>query len=1124
MNLTRNLSLEELLRQAEEHENKNDWSAAISLLKEAKQTASKVNWEASKGQIHLKLGDLYRALGDSAKTEKDILISYRLSLENFQNACEIFTAINDDINSKCTLGSVNLLRYVLNLESVDKWVLLEHAIEYFREAKKGYEVAGKKIEALKIEILEARALSLLIGEYLIRYKKDKPYKRLFHEFTTLVSSIKINIDEFRFLPDYSIHKFLISIGYCFHWLGTYLPIGILDNKQYLLKLIETIQEVIEPLKNSERFESLFYGYVILASFNLIFGVYYIDNQFEKKYYFKSAAWWLKKAEILLPRAQFNTTLSTYYVTNYSVAIAMTKLGYTSSDFKKVLGHLDHAIGFLSLFHPRIMAAHMTFSTGIGFIVGGLESTTPLPLRIEFAKRIFAIIEIGTKSFSVMQDPAYKFYDFLKNYELCVASAILGELSEDPKESARFFLQAIDHFEVCIAYFKGKTIKNYAYYFFLNFISRIGLILAKNTYITTKRVYYYETALNFLLKAKKLAFGFLNMENLFLTGEIYYDFGLLLNDEKNIKKAASAYHEAIKFCKPKGYFNLTGSAYVTLAKIEDRLGNYQVAANHYRKAIDFFVRAMMTVTFSGLGAKIEKLKQYMDAWTLIEEAKAAHSVEDHLNAESNYQLASKMLGEIRAYNFEAPFYEAWAILEEAEKLSKMNDPQQALERYNAAKKQFNAAIDTFNSYLRKKKYLEERERISKLIIVAELRASYCEGRSQIEMARLKSKQGNHFDAAELYNEASDIFKKLSQAFKIKREKDELQAIHYFCTAWEKMERINFEKDANLYAIASDLFEKASRLFPANRMKTLSMGNSQFCSALHYGDLFDRTINPDEKIEYYKLVKTKLRESSQSYYAGGFQQDAQWALATSIFFDGVWHFLQADSEVNKAKRNLYLNSSKKYLTKALTMFEGAGYTHKKEEIMNYLNLIDSEITMHPSAMSFIEKPKISESSIGISAPSCPIEISSPVNIAEMTKRDFEAEDELNWYKRIYHLFLFLSTGECIFDYTFKTTTPIDPLFISSGLTKISTLIQELPTTESKVKTIEQEEIYILLEYGTYLCGAILADGNLSSIRNKLCDFIKEVEEYYHDKYYQSSGKITEFTKIKEFVPKYFSKRND
>ncbi|MFX0138087.1 MAG: hypothetical protein ACFFDN_30875, partial [Candidatus Hodarchaeota archaeon] len=440
-------------------------------------------------------------------------------------------------------------------------------------------------------------------------------------------------------------------------------------------------------------------------------------------------------------------------------------------------------------------------------------------------------------------------------------------------------------------------------------------------------------------------------------------------------------------------------------------------------------------------------------------------------------------------------------------------------YLVAKNNFQDAIETFNSYLKKKKAPEDIDRIKKLIQVAEIRERYCTARHQIEIARLESKKGNHSNAAELYDKAGSLFENLCQAFKIEREREEITAIFYLCKAWENMERADLEQKSSLYGVASELFKKASNTFFESKMKKLSLGNSLYCSALEYGSLFDKSTEMEEKTNYYKKIKVFLRESSKNYKLGGFEHDAQWALATSTFFDGIWHLIQSDYEIDHSKKNQYLNIATNYLNNALDIFGKAGYKHKREEILNYLKMIREEKAIITSILNLIEKPAISASSVGISAPSCPVEISSTIDIEGMQRTDLQTESELNWHKRIHHIYLFMPNGTCIYDHPFKLEKEIEPQLVAGGLTGISSLIQEITKNKTKIKIVEQEEMTILLEYGKYLNIALITEENLITLRNKLTKLVQEVEDFYQEELESYSGNLTLFSKAGKFIQKIF-----
>ncbi|MFX1452374.1 MAG: hypothetical protein ACFFCM_16160, partial [Promethearchaeota archaeon] len=206
-------------------------------------------------------------------------------------------------------------------------------------------------------------------------------------------------------------------------------------------------------------------------------------------------------------------------------------------------------------------------------------------------------------------------------------------------------------------------------------------------------------------------------------------------------------------------------------------------------------------------------------------------------------------------------------------------------------------------------------------------------------------------------------------------------------------------------------------------------------------------------------------------------------------------------------------------ALQIFDEAEYNQKRDEVSNYLEMIKNEQEILTSALNIIEKPAISESSIGISAPSCPIEISSSVNIGEMQRTDLQTESELDWHKRIKNIYFFMPNGVCIYDHPFSTEKEVEPQLVAGGLTGISALIQEVTKSQTKVKIVEQEEMTILLEHGNYTSIALITEENLITLRNKLKELIKDVEDFYQEEFEKYSGNLSVFSKIEKFVQKTF-----
>ncbi|MFX1450572.1 MAG: hypothetical protein ACFFCM_07005, partial [Promethearchaeota archaeon] len=942
-----------LFLKADEEVHKYNWSGALDYLKEAEKIS--VDEGILESETYYKLGELYQISADYESILENVLKNFTLSISYYQKAHINYEKSNNHPKINTCLGFINLLKYISGPEWGAEETLLESAKNYFNIANQHYIKNRNLICSLKIRILECRSLELLIGEKLIRLEEHTDSLQLILECDELIKKIWEELKNQEAFPEIYLIIFLNSLLEYYIWIVAYFSAEKIDISQFILDHLNRLKEIIGYLKNSKKILSLFIANSISAIFNLIFAIYHVNNQFEQKKYLKLAEKWLKKAELLLPKINSNLAKSLFYYSRFNIAIRLISLGYFAKDINTILEDLKLCINSLNLTFPRLIVAHFTLYTAGIYIIGSFNPYLPNDQRINMVKRAQKLIRSTTNEISVVGNPNYKIFNLELEYFECTINAMLGDLSSNSEEKSNYLSLASKIFHNVSDYSHENLNHTQIYSQFLNSISRVGITLAKNSLNKSEKVNYYQKAINVQLKSQKMLINVDYIGNLFIIGNTNYKLETLINDE-TLKNSYSAYINAIEYCINKGYFNLVGSAYVNLAKIEDRRGNFLSAADNYEKAINSFDKAIMTLTYSKLGKKIQNLKNYINAWKIIELAKSYHTNEDHYEAELNYQMASVILKDVSKYRFEAPFYSAWAYLEKAEDLSKKNKHQEAAATYLVAKNYFEEANEILNSSSSKKKSQEENERISNLVKAAEIRKTYCTARHQIETARLQSKKGNHLPAAELYNKASFLFENICEKFRIKKERDELTAIFFLCKAWENMERAEVEGSPNLYKMASDLFEKAAENFPESRMKKLSIANSNFCLALENRELFDKSTEIDEKIKFYKRIKMFLRESSKNYQLGGFTQDAQWSLATSTFFDGIWHLILSDNEIDFTKKKQYLNIATQYLDNASQIFIEAGYLQKKEDISSYLEMINSEKAILTSALDIIEKPEI------------------------------------------------------------------------------------------------------------------------------------------------------------------------
>ncbi len=472
------------------------------------------------------------------------------------------------------------------------------------------------------------------------------------------------------------------------------------------------------------------------------------------------------------------------------------------------------------------------------------------------------------------------------------------------------------------------------------------------------------------------------------GLLYEELGITTGKTDPLMKARDSFLRVIKKSLERGYHFYTAAAHISAAHIEDRLGNHMASAEHYEKAQEAHVESLKTIEYRPLKDRIEEMINYARAWNLIEKAKAHHKREAHSEAKGNYEKACEILKELPSYDYEASYYSAWALQEEAEQLSKQERHKEAMEKYRTTKTSFDSAIKTLEKTSKQATEKGERKRIEKLEKVARVRMNYCSARANVERARILGKQGEHLAAAEKFGSAASQFRDVFTLLKIERERGELEAVYYLCRAWETMELAEKYQEPDRFAEAANLFMKASELFTDSKLKLLASGNSAFCQALEHGCKFDESTETHLKAQLYPKIKVILRKAAASYEKGGFENGADWALATSTYFDAVWHLIRADEELEIDKRRRLLGIGTRYLKSAAELFGKAGHRDKEKEILVRLDRVKREEKILVSALNTIREPSISRSTVGIVAPASSVETSLSPRISEVRRFTEEA----------------------------------------------------------------------------------------------------------------------------------------
>jgi len=465
--------------------------------------------------------------------------------------------------------------------------------------------------------------------------------------------------------------------------------------------------------------------------------------------------------------------------------------------------------------------------------------------------------------------------------------------------------------------------------------------------------------------------------------LYEELSLVSGELDSLMEAKEILLNVNKESIDRRYNSFTAVSHEYIARIEDRLGNHTSSAEHYKRAQKAYGKSLETIEYKPLKKRVNKKIEYAHAWNLIEKAKSYNKRESHLKAKECYEKACEILKRIPRYNYEALYFSAWISQEEAEHLSKQEKYNEAIESFEKTRKIFDNAIKTLEKSLIQSIDKIEKERIKKLENIAKIRMNHCSARINLEKARILGKKGEHIEAAEKFSSAASQIRDICTLFIIRREREELKAVYYLCKAWENMELAENYENPDRYAEAANLFTRASKLFPDTKMKLLASGNSAFCQALEYGSKFDKSSETNIKTQLYQKIKSMLRTASSLYRKGGFESEADWALATTTYFDAMWHLIRVDKELDLDKRKELLGIGSRYLKSAAELFGKINYKDKEREVLKHLEMVEKEKKILVSALNTIKEPSISRSTAGIVAPACPVETSLSTKLSEIQR---------------------------------------------------------------------------------------------------------------------------------------------
>jgi len=448
------------------------------------------------------------------------------------------------------------------------------------------------------------------------------------------------------------------------------------------------------------------------------------------------------------------------------------------------------------------------------------------------------------------------------------------------------------------------------------------------------------------------------------GAILYDMYALTKDRATLSKAVEVHEDAAEQFRKAGLPNRAAESRWKMARNQHRLGEVLKAAENFEKASeDYTLAAKNNPKFAEF---YDDYASYMKAWSEIERASVAHESERYLDATKHYEKAVDLLQQTKSWSYLSPNFSACSLLEHAEDLSRRLNSTESIETFRKAADCFNEAKSA-ETEIGKIQNLDEKELAIELSKASVRRMNYCLARIALEEARISDRKGNHEESAKSYESAAQLFERIAETLDTEVDRREIEPISYMCRAWQKKKMADKANSPELYREASELFLKAKEYTTRNKSILLASGNSAFCMALENGSEFEST----REREHFSKTKQYLESAASYYLKAGFENASIWTNATELLFDAYNYMISAEIESDIGKRTKMYLLAEKCLERSARLFERAGYTGKREEVLKTRSNVEEKREFTVSLRDLLTAPIDALSPQAISAPRLTVE---------------------------------------------------------------------------------------------------------------------------------------------------------
>ena len=969
---------ETLLEKAREEERNYNWIEAAVLYEKAVNFYLDENLIDKAADNYKNLGDSHYGAADTVETAEEYLKQIKYAIKAYKEAKKLFKQLgNKAVELECE-AEISCLSGFLATSDTEGQSSYRQAYKLFNESSIIFSLEDDQESIARTLTRAADSINLLTGCDIDRVEQ-KQLSQQGREFAKKAWEISRKIGNIQILSESFNSEALISLN----------ELSITNFKEneywreYAENYLSKCEKSMEFVDNCDDPYALNLVFSAAGSFYCFFGYQFVEDEREQERYLVKGIELLEKALLFTRKTKNKKSIIGCLFLIDQFALYSGRVNYLQ---KRILTDIEDCLEcgkiYILSYNPIRTVAN---------VLPALYYTNSSQRSFFTTAQSKTYAEKGIKhAIKAMNGPrhspnitAWLYQGLILAYSQLT---ILAESKREQEKNAQIMLQYAKQAEKFGLKYEGGFPQAGGYTSLYKAYKTLADI-AKNK---EDRITQLTNAID--AQKKSIEYGILSRSGALTEqmrlGLLYEELAITAGDNAILNQAREILLHTIKESADRRYYSYEAASCQYIARIEDRLGNFIHSAESYKKAQEAYSKSLKMIKYKLLKNRIIEKFNYVKAWNFIEEAKSFHIRENHIQAKEFYKKAYDVLIELSSYGYEAFYYSGWISLEEAEQLSKQEKHKEAIESFKNTAKIFEKAIGILEKSHERSREKFEKERIKKFEKIAQVRMNHCNARINLEEARILGKQGEHIAAAERFALASSQFRDICILFKIKREREELEAVYYLCRAWENMELAEKYEDPYRFSEAATLFAKASDLFTDTKLKLLASGNSTFCQALEYGCKFDESIEMNIKKDLYPKVKITLSKAANSYEKGGFESGADWAQATSIYFDAAWHLIKADEETDLKEKGKLLGIGARYLKSAVELFGKAGYKDKEKEVQDRLNRVEKEESILFSALNTIKEPSISRSTIGIIAPSCPIESSQSPRLGEA--RQFTEEE--------------------------------------------------------------------------------------------------------------------------------------